>query len=189
MINLTPSTTTAAPNMLARTDTPQPDQRQPAGIIAMPKLYSIEKETAQSSTSAAPLTPRSELRAAALSGDGNAVKRLLSGSKPELSAGDPGSGLTALMLAARAGHDDVVVLLTKGQSPQDIHRQSPQGDTALSLAAASGHADVVVLLLAKGAGPAQKNAALASAAAAGQTGMILLLLQQGADVHHADEAG
>ena len=197
--------TTASSSPLARTDTPQPTPpQQPAQGPQPPRLHAVEPRTSISalpntSTSPAgvthppqlqagrtPNSPRSQLRAAALDGDGRLVKHLLANLKPDVSVADPATGMTALMLAASAGHDDVVQLLTKDLQEDDIHRQNAHGDSALTVAAAAGHADVVKLLLVKGAKQAHKDAALARAAAAGQAAMISLLLKQGANVDRAD---
>jgi ankyrin repeat protein len=183
--------TPAASSQHPRYGTPQPTQPQETAThYPLLKLYATEwrdhvpmlptlplssAESAAVTVTRAPQlqaaptadSPRSQLRAAARDGDGTAIKRLMANHEPDLTAADPATGMTALMLAALGGHDDVVLLLTKGMQIEDINQQTTQGDSALILAAVAGHADVVSLLIWKGAWHGRRDSASACATVSG----------------------
>jgi len=109
----------------------------PPGVTAVPK----------------PAVLAIHLRAAALMGDLNTVRRLLAGgANPNLR--NP-SGDTALMLAAEKDYTEIVRALLEAGANPDL--QNSDGDTALLLASIFARPETVQLLLDRNADPTIRN--------------------------------
>jgi ankyrin repeat protein len=130
-----------------------------------------------------------DLPAAAISGDADAVTRLLDLGL-SVDAVDP-QGCTALLRAAGGGHEDIVQrLLDRGADPQLSART---GATPLSAAISMRHARIVDVLLQAGADPDQslpgEVTPLMLAAALGLPEIAGRLLNKGAAVRTCDAQG
>ncbi|MCJ0826446.1 ankyrin repeat domain-containing protein [Luteimonas sp. 50] len=131
----------------------------------------------------------SDVPAAAIVGDADAVRRLL-----DLGFGVDtvdAQGCTALLRAAGGGHRATVdLLLARGADPQ---RAAHTGATPLSAAVSMRHGEIVDGLLAAGAGLEQRLpgdvTVLMLAAALGLPDLCARLLQAGANVHAGDAQG
>jgi uncharacterized protein len=135
-----------------------------------------------------PLRP-SDLPAAAIVGDADAVRRLLELGMPV--DGTDEQGCSALLRAAGGGHRAVVdLLLARGADPQ---RAANTGATALSAAVSMRQVEIVDRLLAAGAALEQRLpgevTVLMLAAALGLPDLAARLLTAGADVHARDAQG
>jgi uncharacterized protein len=135
-----------------------------------------------------PLRP-SDLPAAAIVGDADAVRRLLELGMPVDGADE--QGCSALLRAAGGGHRAVVdLLLARGADPQ---RAANTGATALSAAVSMRQVEIVDRLLAAGAALEQRLpgevTVLMLAAALGLPDLAARLLTAGADVHARDAQG
>ena len=84
----------------------------------------------------------------ALTGQAEAVRRLLEETTPDLDAVD-GTGWTALMYAVKDGHGEIVEMLLEAGAGPD--RRNPSQETALHLAARHGRTASARLLLGAGA--------------------------------------
>jgi ankyrin repeat protein len=131
----------------------------------------------------------SDLPAAAIVGDVDAVRRLLDLGFP-LDASDA-QGCTALLRAAGGGHRACVeLLLTRGADPQVA---AHSGATPLSAAVSMRHGEIVDRLLDAGAGLEQRLpgevTVLMLAAALGLPDLCARLLLAGANVHAGDAQG
>ncbi|MDQ3286999.1 MAG: ankyrin repeat domain-containing protein [Pseudomonadota bacterium] len=132
-----------------------------------------------------PLQP-SDVPAAAIVGDADAVRRLLGLGLP-VDACDS-HGCTALLRAAGGGHRAVVdLLLARGASPQ---LAAHSGATPLSAAVSMRHIEIVDRLLTAGAPIEQRLpgglTVLMVASALGLPDLVARLLSAGADIHAAD---
>ncbi|HZH43519.1 MAG TPA: ankyrin repeat domain-containing protein [Lysobacter sp.] len=131
----------------------------------------------------------SDLPAAAMHGDADALRRLLALGLP-VDATDA-QGCTALLRAAGGGHRDVVELLLARDA--DLTLAAHSGATPLSAAVSMRHLDVVERLLRAGAPLEQRLpgelTALMVASALGLTDVAARLLAAGADVHAEDAQG
>ncbi|HET6434442.1 MAG TPA: ankyrin repeat domain-containing protein, partial [Xanthomonadaceae bacterium] len=130
-----------------------------------------------------------DVPAAAIVGDADAVRRLLELGLP-VDATD-GQGCTALLRAAGGGHRATVdLLLARGADPK---RAAHTGATPLSAAVSMRHGEIVDRLLAAGAGLEQRLpgevTVLMLAAALGLPDVCSRLLQAGANVHAQDAQG
>jgi len=130
-----------------------------------------------------------DLPAAAMSGDADAVRRLLDLGLP-LDAVDA-QGCTALLRAAGGGHAAVIdLLLARGA---DLNLAAHSGATPLSAAVSMRQLDIVGTLLAAGAPIEQKlpggATVLMLASALGMPDIAARLLAAGADVHAGDAQG
>jgi len=130
-----------------------------------------------------------DIPAAAMSGDTDAVLRLLALGLP-LEASDD-KGCTALLRAAGGGHLELVQrLIERGAN---IHHAALSGATPLSAAISMNHTDIIAALLAAGADPKQGLpggiSVLMLAAARGLPEPCRQLLAAGADVHAHDPRG
>lgn len=131
----------------------------------------------------------SDVPAAAIVGDADAVRRLL-----DLGFGVDtvdAQGCTALLRAAGGGHRATVdLLLARGADPQCA---AHTGATPLSAAVSMRHGEIVDCLLAAGAGLEQRLpgdvTVLMLAAALGLPDLCARLLQAGANVHAGDAQG
>ena len=135
-----------------------------------------------------PLLP-GDLPAAAISGDADAVTRLLDLGLP-VDAVDP-QGCTALLRAAGGGHEDILLrLLDRGA---DMQLSARTGATPLSAAISMRHARIVGILLQAGADPDQslpgEVTPLMLAAALGLPEIAGRLLGKGAAVRARDAQG
>jgi len=131
----------------------------------------------------------SDVPAAAIVGDADAVRRLLDLGLP-VDAIDS-QGCTALLRAAGGGHRTVVdLLLARGA---DAGRGAHSGATPLSAAVSMRHSEIVDRLLASGAALEQRLpgelTALMVAAALGLPDLVARLLRAGADVQATDAQG
>ncbi|SJZ94078.1 ankyrin repeat domain-containing protein [Novilysobacter spongiicola] len=131
----------------------------------------------------------SDVPAAAIVGDADAVRRLLDlGLSPDAM---DAQGCTALLRAAGGGHRAVVDLLLARRADPTVAAES--GATALSAAVSMRHAEIVDRLLAAGAELEQRLpggvTVLMVAAALGLPDLVARLLAAGADVHAVDEQG
>ncbi|MFT4178349.1 MAG: ankyrin repeat domain-containing protein [Thermomonas sp.] len=131
----------------------------------------------------------SDLPAAAVAGDIDAVRRLLDLGLP-IDATDA-LGCTALLRAAGGGHRDLVeLLLQRGANPAHA---ANTGATSLSAAVSMRHVEIVDRLLQAGAGLEQRLpgdvTVLMLAAALGLPELVTRLLRAGADLHAADANG
>lgn len=130
-----------------------------------------------------------DLPAAAMSGDADAVRRLLDLGLP-LDAVDA-QGCTALLRAAGGGHVAVIdLLLARGA---DLNLAAHSGATPLSAAVSMRQLDIVGTLLAAGA-PIERKlpggaTVLMLASALGMPDIAARLLAAGADVHAGDAQG
>ncbi len=130
-----------------------------------------------------------DLPAAAMSGDADAVRRLLDLGLPI--DGVDAQGCTALLRAAGGGHAAVVdLLLARGA---DLHLAAHSGATPLSAAVSMRQLDIVGTLLAAGARIEQPlpggATVLMLASALGMPDIAARLLAAGADVHAGDAQG
>ncbi len=130
-----------------------------------------------------------DLPAAAMVGDADAVRRLLDLGMA-VDAIDA-QGCTALLRAAGGGHAGVVdLLLERGADPQHV---AHTGATPLSAAVSMRHMEIVERLLARGASLEQRLphdvTVLMLAAALGLPDMCARLLTAGANVHATDAQG
>jgi ankyrin repeat protein len=131
----------------------------------------------------------SDVPAAAIVGDADAVRRLL-----DLGFGVDtvdAQGCTALLRAAGGGHRTTVdLLLARGADPQCA---AHTGATPLSAAVSMRHGEIVDCLLASGAALEQRLpgevTVLMLAAALGLPDLCARLLQAGANVHAGDAQG
>jgi ankyrin repeat protein len=131
----------------------------------------------------------SDVPAAAIVGDREAVRRLLDLGLPVDTA--DAQGCTALLRAAGGGHRDTVdLLLERGADPQ---RAAHTGATPLSAAVSMRQAEIVDRLLAAGATLEQRLpgdvTVLMLAAALGLPDLCARLLTAGANVQAADAQG
>ncbi len=130
-----------------------------------------------------------DLPAAAITGDGDAVRRLLELGFP-VDALDA-QGCSALLRAAGGGHADAVEQLVAHGA--DVGLSASTGATPLSAAVSMRHAAVVDRLLAAGADLGQRLpgevTVLMLASALGLPEMVTRLLRAGADVAAADPQG
>ncbi|KAB8183294.1 hypothetical protein FKV24_011110, partial [Lysobacter maris] len=131
----------------------------------------------------------SDVPAAAIVGDTDAVRRLLDLGFP-VDATDS-QGCTALLRAAGGGHAELVeLLLARGADPQ---RAANSGATPLSAAVSMRHAEIVDRLIAARAPLEQRLpgelTALMVACALGLPDMAGRLLAAGADAHAVDAQG
>ncbi|MDX1549835.1 MAG: ankyrin repeat domain-containing protein, partial [Lysobacter spongiicola] len=131
----------------------------------------------------------SDVPAAAIVGDADAVRRLLDlGLSPDAM---DAQGCTALLRAAGGGHRAVVDLLLARRADPTVAAES--GATALSAAVSMRHAEIVDRLLAAGADLEQRLpggvTVLMVAAALGLPDLVARLLAAGADVHVVDDQG
>ena len=131
----------------------------------------------------------SDVPAAAIIGDTDAVRRLLDIGMP-VDAVDS-QGCSALLRAAGGGHLALVeLLLARGSEPG---LAANTGATPLSAAVSMRHTDIVELLLDAGAGLEQRLpgevTVLMLAAALGLPELVARLLQAGADLHARDAQG
>ena len=131
----------------------------------------------------------SDLPAAAISGDVDAVTRLLDLGLPA-DATDP-QGCSALLRAAGGGHDIIVQRLIERGA--DLQLSARTGATPLSAAISMRHAGIVDLLLQAGADPDQslpgEVTPLMLAAALGLPEIAGRLLGRGAEVRACDAQG
>lgn len=130
-----------------------------------------------------------DLPAAAIVGDGDAVRRLLELGTP-VDAPDS-QGCTALLRAAGGGHTHLVkLLLAHGADPSVA---AATGATPLSAAISMRQGEIVDLLLQAGASLEQRLpgevSVLMLACALGHPDLAARLLQAGADVHARDAQG
>ncbi|MBS0217782.1 MAG: ankyrin repeat domain-containing protein [Proteobacteria bacterium] len=130
-----------------------------------------------------------DLPAAAITGDGDAVRRMLELGFP-VDALDA-QGCSALLRAAGGGHVDAVEQLVAHGA--DVGLSASTGATPLSAAVSMRHAAVVDRLLAAGADLGQRLpgdvTVLMLASALGLPEMVTRLLRAGADVAAADPQG
>jgi len=131
----------------------------------------------------------SDVPAAAILGDTDAVRRLLDLGLP-VDAVDS-QGCSALLRAAGGGHRALVdLLLTRGANPT---LAANTGATPLSAAVSMRQAEIVERLLGAGAGLEQRLpgevTVLMLAAALGLPDLVARLLQAGADLHAGDAQG
>ena len=131
----------------------------------------------------------SDVPAAAIVGDTDAVRRLLDIGMP-VDAVDS-QGCSALLRAAGGGHRALVeLLLSRGAQPG---LAANTGATPLSAAVSMRQTDIVELLLEAGAGLEQRLpgevTVLMLAAALGLPELVARLLQAGADLHARDAQG
>ncbi|HVI59707.1 MAG TPA: ankyrin repeat domain-containing protein [Luteimonas sp.] len=130
-----------------------------------------------------------DLPAAAIVGDRDAVRRLLDLGLPVDTA--DAQGCTALLRAAGGGHRETIeLLLERGADPQ---RTAHTGATPLSAAVSMRQGEIVDRLLAAGATLEQRLpgevTVLMLAAALGLPDLCARLLTAGANVHAADAQG
>ena len=168
------------------------------GIIAAPlglRMSGMESRTAEA------------IILAAMSGDGDELRRLLPTNETPEEGGEPGSeestdatangwsvtdvyGSGPLALAASGGHANAVGLLLKARAAPDESNER-DGQTALLLAAENGHDEVVAALLSGGADPATAahdgTTALHAAARSGSEGVARLLLQRKEESEEGEE--
>ena len=135
-----------------------------------------------------PLRP-TDMPAAAMAGDLDAVRRLLQLGLP-VDAVDA-QGCTGLLRASGGGHREVVdLLLSRGADPA---RAAKTGATPLSAAVSMRQPEIVQRLLTAGAGLEQRLpgevTVLMLAAALGLPDLASRLLQAGADLHAQDAQG
>ncbi|MCF7221648.1 ankyrin repeat domain-containing protein [Marilutibacter chinensis] len=131
----------------------------------------------------------SDVPAAAIVGDADAVRRLLDLGHP-VDAADS-QGCTALLRASGGGHSALVgLLLARGADPR---KAANSGATPLSAAVSMRHADIVDALIAAGAPLEQRLpgelTVLMVACALGLPDMAARLLAAGADAHAVDAQG
>nr|WP_246022989.1 ankyrin repeat domain-containing protein [Lysobacter terrigena] len=131
----------------------------------------------------------SDVPAAAMAGDDDAVRRLLDLGMP-VDAVDR-QGCSALLRAAGGGHRAVVeLLLSRGADPG---LAAASGATALSAAVSMRHLDIVDRLVASGVSLEQRLpgdlTVLMVASALGLPDLVMRLIAAGADVHAVDGQG
>jgi len=130
-----------------------------------------------------------DVPAAALSGDTDAVLRLIALGLP-LEATDD-KGCTALLRAAGGGHQHLVHTLIEHGA--NVHHAAHSGATPLSAAVSMGHTGIIAALLGAGADPDQRLpggiSVLMLAAARGLPESCRQLLSAGADVNARDPRG
>ncbi|HRN61829.1 MAG TPA: ankyrin repeat domain-containing protein, partial [Luteimonas sp.] len=131
----------------------------------------------------------SDVPAAAMAGDADAVRRLIDLGLPV--DGVDAQGCSALLRASGGGHREVVeLLLERGAKPQHV---AHTGATPLSAAVSMRHAEIVDRLLAAGAQLEQRLpgevTVLMLAAALGLPDLCARLMTAGANVHATDAQG
>ena len=131
-------------------------------------------------------TDQKTLREAAMGGDLDTVKKVLSEVEKgfDVDAADPGSGSTALMLAAGNGHYEIMKLLLENGAYHGM--DDTDGRYPIHVAAWQGHLENVKYLVEKGARitvtTKEKFTPLMLAAMAGQIEVCRWLLDNGAEV-------